>query len=430
MTTLRLDCFQNEFLPIGAQIMHAVVTVSASDTSSPAASAADVGQRSELIIIDTSGSMSGRRLRAAKAATVAAIDCIPDGVRFGLIAGNHRAELAYPTAPPLAVASPQTRNVAKAAVKGLEARGGTAMGYWIELAAKVFGSSAGIRHAILLTDGKNEGQAPEELDAILGSAKGRFVCDCRGVGTDWVVAELRKVATALVGTCDIVAQPEGLAADFSQMMQTALAKQVAEVSLRVWTPQNAEILAFKQMDPPIDMATLRHDTEPRVGDYPTGSWGDESRDYFISVRVPPGEIDDEILAARISLIVGGEVVGQGMVRAVWTDDVAKSTQMNRRVATAMNAEELADAIQDVVDSMRLDDIDSATNRAEKVYELAKDAGNQDVLDRVSNLFDFDEQTGRARPKSTVEKEAVMDFEVKSTRTTSRSAPKHSEVIET
>ena len=39
-------------------------------------------------------------------------------------------------------------------------------------------------------------------------------CDCRGVGVDWEVAELRKVASALLGSVDIVADPANLAADF------------------------------------------------------------------------------------------------------------------------------------------------------------------------------------------------------------------------
>ena len=84
------------------------------------------------------------------------------------------------------------------------------MGSWIKLAAETLGDAPGIRHAILLTDGKNESEEPRELDRALLAAQGSFQCDCRGVGADWVVAELRKVATALMGTYDIVATPEGL----------------------------------------------------------------------------------------------------------------------------------------------------------------------------------------------------------------------------
>jgi hypothetical protein len=38
-----------------------------------------------------------------------------------------------------------------------------------------------------------------------------FRCDCRGVGTDWKVEELRTISTALLGTVDIVPEPAGQA---------------------------------------------------------------------------------------------------------------------------------------------------------------------------------------------------------------------------
>jgi hypothetical protein len=416
MSEFHIACFQNEYLPRNADTVNAVLSVTASGTSSTGGRERASTERSELLIVDTSGSMNGRKLRAAKDATCAAIDCIPDGVRFGLITGNHEAELVYPTRPPLAEASAEVRAAAKKAVKEFEAGGGTAMGSWIQLAADTFADLPGIRHAILLTDGKNESEEPAELDAALERAEGSFQCDCRGVGKDWVVAELRKVATALVGTYDIVAEPGGLEADFTSMMQGALSKQVAEVALRIWTPVAGDVETLKHLDEQLDLTGTRVEVEPRVGDYATGAWGDESRDYFLSVRVPPGEVDDEMMAARVTIIVGGEPGEQCRILAKWTDDIAKSTEINRRVAQAMNTEELADAIQDVVDSIRVGDIDSATNRAGGVAQMARDAGNEEVLENLSKLFDQDPVTGRYRPKPKVDDLDLQIFEVKSVRT--------------
>ena len=75
-----------------------------------------------------------------------------------------------------------------------------------------------IRHGILLTDGRNEHESPEDLKAALDSCAGRFTCDARGVGTDWEVKEVTGIASALLGTADIVADPAALSADFTQMM--------------------------------------------------------------------------------------------------------------------------------------------------------------------------------------------------------------------
>ena len=60
------------------------------------------------------------------------------------------------------------------------------------------------------------------------SCVGAFTCDCRGVGTDWRVDELRTVASALLGTVDIVARPDDLAADFRALTGAAMAKNVPD----------------------------------------------------------------------------------------------------------------------------------------------------------------------------------------------------------
>jgi hypothetical protein len=194
---------------------------------------------------------------------------------------------------------------------------------------------------------------------------------------------------------------------------------VAEVTLRVWTPQGAEVVLVKQMEPlMIDLTQSRAEAGPLVGDYLTGSWGDESRDYYLSVRVPEGAVDDEMLAARVTLLVGGESAGQALVRAVWTDDTARSTRINRRVAEAMGETELADLIQGGIDAHRDGDTDTATSRFGKAVRLATETGNEDALARLATVVDIEDAgTGRVRSKAKVEDMDVMIVETKSTRTT-------------
>src|SRR5262249_58516371 len=153
----------------------------------------------------------------------------------------------------LAVAGPQTRESAKRAVASLRPGGGTAIGQWLWLPHRMFTSHpAQLRHAILLTDGKDEHESSEDLGTAIGLCEGVFSCDCRGVGTDWEVAELRRISTALLGSVDIVPDPAGLAADFSDMMAAAMGKQVADVSLRIWTPQHASVQFVKQVAPAVE----------------------------------------------------------------------------------------------------------------------------------------------------------------------------------
>lgn len=78
--------------------------------------------------------------------------------------------------------------------------------------------------------------------------------------------EVTGIASALLGTSDIVADPAGLAADFTQMMTNAMGKEVADVSLRLWTPVGVEIAFVKQVAPRVEQLTDRRtEAGPRAG---------------------------------------------------------------------------------------------------------------------------------------------------------------------
>jgi hypothetical protein len=64
---------------------------------------------------------------------------------------------------------------------------------------------------------------------------------------------------------------------------------VADVALRVWTPQCAVVRFVKQVAPTVDDLTGRRTPSgPQSGDYPIGAWGPgESRDYHAGVEVIP-----------------------------------------------------------------------------------------------------------------------------------------------
>lgn len=234
-----VDVDQNQYLPEGARTVNAVVSVTSAADTSGLPSAAAGTDAAEIIIVDCSGSMDypHAKMAEARAATAAAVDVVRDGVWFAVIAGTHTAWSVFPAGGSMAIADASSRAAAKKAVTGLRADGGTAIGHWLSLACRMFESyPAQLRHAILLTDGQNQHEKPDELTAAIARCEGAFSCDCRGVGTDWDVSELRRISTALLGTVDIVPDPAGLAADFTAMMENAMGKQVADVVLRVWTP--------------------------------------------------------------------------------------------------------------------------------------------------------------------------------------------------
>ncbi|HEY8478819.1 MAG TPA: vWA domain-containing protein, partial [Spirillospora sp.] len=336
--TVRVD--QNPYLPEGGREVHAIVTVEARSAAGgggpgTTGSAAGRAAAAEVIIIDTSGSMSYRgKMVAAKRAARAAVNVLRDGVRFAVVAGANQPRMVYPQGERLAEANEATRRSAVQAVSRLEAAGGTAIGSWLRLAHRLFtGYDDAVKHAILLTDGKNQHESDEELDAALRECAGSFQCDARGVGTDWDVAEVRKITSTLLGGFLDVPDPADLEADFRAMTQAAMSKEIADVWLRVWTPRQATLRFLKQMVPTVeDLTGRRVESGRQTGDYPLGAWGDESREYHLCVEVEPGDVGRQMRAAWVKLVAGDGVLGSGNVLAEWTDDEALATQMNERVS--------------------------------------------------------------------------------------------------
>ncbi|NBM16323.1 VWA domain-containing protein [Streptomyces sp. GC420] len=430
-----VEVYQNEFLPEGGREVNAIVTVTSTGGGTLGGTAASTrtyapGEGPDaavVIMVDCSGSMDypPAKMRNARDATAAAVDTVRDGVAFAVIDGTHVAREVYPGNGRLAVADATTRAQAKEALRKLSAGGGTAIGTWLRLADRLLHSSeVTIRHGILLTDGRNEHESPEDLRAALDACAGRFTCDARGVGTDWAVKEVTGIASALLGTADIVADPAHLTEDFTQMMETAMGKEVADVALRLWTPLGAEIKFVKQVAPTVEDLTVRRtEAGPRAGDYPTGSWGDESRDYHICVQVPEAAVGQEMLAARVSLVLpspdGGapRPLSQGLVRAVWTDDMAASTALNPQVAHYTGQAELAQVIQQGLDARKSGDVDGATAKLGRAVQLASASGNEATAKLLAKVVDVvDAATGTVRLKAKVAEADEMTLETRSTKT--------------
>jgi hypothetical protein len=395
-------------------VVDAVITVAA---DGPAGAAATSTKATQVIMVDCSGSMSTppTKMAAAKMATGAAIDTLRDGVEFAVVAGTANSHMVYPTTPGVRVASAQTRAEAKHAVAQLVANGGTAIGKWLDLARAIFEASGSeVKHAILLTDGQDQHETRDELLAVLRRCEGRFICDSRGIGNDWVADELRLVASTLLGTADGLENPSELPAAFEAMTSAAMGKAVADVTLRVWTPAGATIRFVKQAYPQVEDLTARGvKISERIMEFPTGAWGSESRDYHLSIEAPPGSVGEEVLAARVSLVSRDTVLAQGLVLAVWTDDNALSTRINARVAHYTGQAELATAIQEGLAARDAGDIDTATAKLGRAVQLAAESGHEETAKLLGRVVDVvDEKTGTVRIKQRI---AGVDAEIANVR---------------
>jgi hypothetical protein len=422
MAQFTAEVYQNEFLPQGGTDVHAVVTITCSGAGE--AGRGEGGDAAEIVILDTSGSMQGDRFANAQQAAAAAIDQILDGTWFAIIAGTDQATRAFPysnAVAPMVRMEPGAREEAKRAIRHLLAGGGTAMGTWLRLATQLFASVPNVsqRHAILLTDGKNQSESSQSLQDAIRIAQGVFQCDCRGVGADWDVRELRGIATALLGTVDLVPAPAQLASTFEEIMRNAMARGVAQAALRVWAPQGAHVLFVRQVAPQVeDLTGRRQDVNPLTGADPTGAWADESRDYHVAVRLAAKPVGAEQLAARVQITVGEQVMAQALIKALWSDDDGLTTRINPAVAHYTGQAELAQVIQEGLAAKASGDTATATTKLGRAVQLAEETGNDEATTRLRKVVEIeDPATGTVRLRRNVDKLDEMALDTSSTKTT-------------
>lgn len=133
-----------------------------------AASQADLA-REVVFVIDTSGSMAGESMEAARQALLLALDRLDPRDSFNVIEFNSLVRKLFPGSVP---AELQARATARRFLNGLTANGGTEMGKALEAALESPASaSSPLRQVIFITDGAvdNEAQLFDYLRAHLGT---------------------------------------------------------------------------------------------------------------------------------------------------------------------------------------------------------------------------------------------------------------------
>ncbi|MFC5721728.1 VWA domain-containing protein [Streptomyces gamaensis] len=401
---LNLELHQNHYLPSGdgPVLAHAALTLRAHGLGAlPCRTPAAV-----VIVIDCSGSMYPKKITAARQAAAAAIGALHDGTRFALIQGTHEAEVVHPHDGRMAVAGPDARAEAARAAHRLVAAGGTVIGVWLERArALLAAQDSPIRHVLLLTDGQDEDWRPGGLEAVLAACAGEFTCDVLGVGEGWAATELRTIAARLHGVADAVEDVTELAEEFRTAMATAMDKVLADVRIRVALRVGSELRSFTQLFPvERDLTAEGTQISERVWEFPTGAWGDDDREYQLSVTaVPDGDPKGEDLQlAVVSVTVDGPcadrvaLCGPVPLLAHWTADRALSTRVDPRLDHYGKHAELGRAVSAGCEAYERGDRRAAEEEWARALRLARELGDTKTRRRLGRLVTEDEGAPRIR----------------------------------
>lgn len=386
------------------------ITVSAqSDADADTRTTAETGPQppadaplAEVILLDRSGSMNHppSKLDRAKRAGRAAVDLLRDGTHFAVVAGTHRTYMVYPREDFLAPATARTRAAAVRAIEELDATGeGTVIGYWLDKARELLLPHAGsVRHAILLTDGRNQhqAQAGRSLEDVLADCRGVFTCDARGIGADWEPPQLDRIAQVLQGTSDAVPELDGLEEEFRTVIRTALSRVVPEAALRVRCAPGVRIAMIEQDFPAL--ADLREHGLAVAGtsavDYSMGPWSRERRQYAATFEVDraparSGAIDSvaviEVVTGQVGTVHAVERATARRVDVTWVDVPPPRTRLDAHSRRHQQDMDLRALRREGGVRAKRGDLAGAREAWGRAVALATQLKHADALSRLSGV---------------------------------------------
>ncbi|GAB2584694.1 VWA domain-containing protein [Streptomyces capparidis] len=427
--TLAVHAGQEQYAPGSGPDVGVFLQVAAQGMSGAAAGLAHA--HSQVVIIDCSGSMAHptfRKMGAARAAAAEAIGRLPDGVHFALIEGTGSARVIHPrgdpSAPATVAASPGTREAGRRAALAMNAYGGTRISAWLDLADRLLTArpDAAFRHALLLTDGRDEHDSAAELDRVLDRCAGRFTCDALGIGTDWDADQLRRIVTRLGGRAEHVELdgdgPDGarqrLSGVFRRVVGAATARALPRLTVRVRPAPHVHVTLFRQHHPALDdlTATAEHDGGTHA--YPTGAWGDGERWYELRLRpdtgypAPGPGSSPPIAEVWLEADTGDvELPPPRRITVHWTDTSPPPTDLGGPSEHWHRYTELDRAAQDGSRALREGELDEAVRHLGRAVRLAHLLHDEEHLARLARLVVVEDPAeGRVRVRSAPEPQHI------------------------
>ncbi|MEB3182424.1 MAG: VWA domain-containing protein [Nostocaceae cyanobacterium] len=170
------------------------------------------------LILDHSGSMSGRPLEMVRKAANGLVDKLKSGDRLSVVVFDHRAKVLVPNQ---IIEHPER---IKQQINRLSADGGTAIDEGLRLGIEEMakGKRETISQAFLLTDGENEHGDDKRCLKFAELAAGyNLTLNALGFGDHWNQDVLEKIADAGGGTLSYIEEPDQAIAEFSRLFQRA-----------------------------------------------------------------------------------------------------------------------------------------------------------------------------------------------------------------
>lgn len=341
-----------------------------------------------VVVLDRSGSMGGKPLDDARAATSAIISALHDEDRFALITYDDSASINIP----LSLAGAEQRSLWQRQVRGIREGGSTNMSGGLDLGLAMFQSPDRERgqRVILISDGlPNAGDATSQgLEArARGATERNISLSTVGVGLQFDETLMRDIADAGAGNYHYVENTVGLASVFEGELNQATSTVASGLVVTVPSMPGATLLSASGYP-------LEH--HPGGDTFTVGAMGaGQVRTLWLTYRVDTSEPGRDVSLGALSLALdaGGEhlatlVPGERRVTVAEDPQVALASVDADAWGQAVLTEDYNALRQQVADSVKAGDrasamaaIDSYTARTDATNRVVQSAEiNRNLLD--------------------------------------------------
>ncbi|MCB0077365.1 MAG: VWA domain-containing protein [Anaerolineales bacterium] len=347
------------------------------------------------LILDSSGSMSGGKMRALQEAVKGLLTHLPNDPKFELQVGffhTYARELIPPTPAPQILADLRG---AQRIIDRLKAEGTTSMGRGLDLALDAFRSRPdAIRRVLLLSDGEQQGD--ESISRVYQVARtineigGQI--EAWGVGRDWNADELGTIAALTGGTAAVIPTPDEMSDAIDLLLDDVVATAAQEVTLLFRTPQMYEILEVKQVYPNIAPAVANKISDQEFA-IPLGTVTGQGAKILVriqGVERPAGlavrAIKPELRYLRDGVVNNEALPPSANAFLKWVDDPTQIQPRDPVVARFRGEEEVLRLQQEGFAALEAGQTDLATARLTEALEAAQKSGSLATA-QLQALFD-------------------------------------------
>jgi Ca-activated chloride channel family protein len=331
------------------------------------------------LVLDTSTSMSGRRLDAVKETAIKIVQTLRPHDVLSMVTFNDRAEVIAPAK------RGQNKSMLEARISTIHTRGGTEIGQGLETGLRELShhlDDTYHNHIILITDGRTYGDEENCLAMADDAAKNGITINPLGIGSKWSDDFLDTLAIKTGGSSEYAVNPQLIKQFLDSKFGQISNSYANNVILESHTPDNVTLRYAFRISP--DTSSLSISDEIPLGDIPLDQSLSILAEFYLDSTT---KNKDEIILTQgnLHMTVPSQSIPKVALRFSLSRKIAKDPKVEpppKILVQAMSRLSLYRMQEKAKQELHDGQIDKATQRLQRLSENLLASGEPDLAHTV------------------------------------------------